>query len=550
MVHLLRIVLATVVCAVMVSASAVRADWSDNFDDGNLNGWTIENPYQSGNSGIIIEASNTYSTSSPYSLRVSGVAQNYYGGRITGPQTGTSLTLPYCIKFRFRYSDFHWYHMVTFGHVTLTLDQPGIAMRYATETGFGYLGSAVSSYLGPNQWHSIEIEVDPRIHSFWLRVDNQLRGFADYGSRNPGSDQFRCQDNCGAQAETDYISEAYYDDISVTSCFPDCNGNGIDDRLDISSGHSLDCNYDGAPDECQGFSDCNANGRADFCDLYLGIGTDCNHNNAIDSCEIADGLSNDCNGNWLPDECEEDCNNNRIKDSCDIAGGSSVDCNLNGIPDECETDCNVNGVYDSCDIALGTSQDCNLNKVPDECDIANGTSIDCKHNGVPDECDADTSICEAQYPGDWDGNCYIDNVDLTSLIKYVFQSGPPPWLLANGDFNGDCKIDTVDIRVMQTYLFLGGPPPVDCSPCLADCANISVACQGPLTGNVDCDPLDNVDISDLSMLIDFLYITFTPICCKSESNVDGDAAGLIDISDLSALIDFLYISFTPPAPCP
>lgn len=73
-------------------------------------------------------------------------------------------------------------------------------------------------------------------------------------------------------------------------------------------------------------------------------------------------------------------------------------------------------------------------------------------------------------------------------------------------------------------------------------------CVG-LAGNVDCDPSDGVDISDLSALIDFLYISFNPLCCPSEANVDGDPAAGIDISDLSALIDYLYISFTPPASC-
>jgi hypothetical protein len=74
-------------------------------------------------------------------------------------------------------------------------------------------------------------------------------------------------------------------------------------------------------------------------------------------------------------------------------------------------------------------------------------------------------------------------------------------------------------------------------------------CCVALTGNVDCDPGDGVDISDLSGLIDFLYISFAPLCCLGEANIDGDLGGGIDISDLSALIDYLYISFTPPASC-
>jgi hypothetical protein len=69
------------------------------------------------------------------------------------------------------------------------------------------------------------------------------------------------------------------------------------------------------------------------------------------------------------------------------------------------------------------------------------------------------------------------------------------------------------------------------------------------TGNIDGDPDKGVDISDLSALIDFLYISFTPPPCMLTANTDGDPDNGVDISDLSALIDFLYISFTPPALC-
>lgn len=69
------------------------------------------------------------------------------------------------------------------------------------------------------------------------------------------------------------------------------------------------------------------------------------------------------------------------------------------------------------------------------------------------------------------------------------------------------------------------------------------------TGNVDCDPDDGSDISDLSALIDNLYITFTPLCCPKEANTDGSPDGKADISDLSALINRLYINFILPAVC-
>jgi hypothetical protein len=77
-------------------------------------------------------------------------------------------------------------------------------------------------------------------------------------------------------------------------------------------------------------------------------------------------------------------------------------------------------------------------------------------------------------------------------------------------------------------------------------SSLSSCCVGT-TGNVDCNPTDAVDISDLSALIDNLFVSFTSLCCQAEANVDGQPG--IDVSDLTALIDYLYISFTPPAPC-
>ena len=40
----------------------------------------------------------------------------------------------------------------------------------------------------------------------------------------------------------------------------DCNGNAIDDTIDIDEGTSDDVNENGVPDECE---DCNGNGIAD-----------------------------------------------------------------------------------------------------------------------------------------------------------------------------------------------------------------------------------------------------------------------------------------------
>lgn len=67
----------------------------------------------------------------------------------------------------------------------------------------------------------------------------------------------------------------------------DCNGNGVQDAVDIGTGVSLDCSLDGIPDECQ----------------FDQMMTDCNDNGVWDVCDIAAGTSLDKDGDLVPDEC-------------------------------------------------------------------------------------------------------------------------------------------------------------------------------------------------------------------------------------------------------
>lgn len=211
----------------------------------------------------------------------------------------------------------------------------------------------------------------------------------------------------------------------------DCNGNGVPDLDDVSSGTSEDCNGNNVPDECEPNEDCNTNGVTDICDIGAGTSLDVNSNLIPDECET------DCNGNGVPDDYElttgaaADCNGNGIPDACDIASGASIDCDGDGIPDECQEDCNGNGVVDTCDTALGTSPDCNLNGIPDECevdcnsngvpddcDIANGTSTDANGNGFPDECTivyVDANATGSKSGGNWSDAF----VDLQAALTYT-----------------------------------------------------------------------------------------------------------------------------------
>ncbi len=67
-------------------------------------------------------------------------------------------------------------------------------------------------------------------------------------------------------------------------------------------------------------------------------------------------------------------------------------------------------------------------------------------------------------------------------------------------------------------------------------------------GNVDCGEEELPDMGDLTVLIDHLFISLSPLCCEPEANVD--LTGIVDMGDLTVLIDHLFISLNPLPPCP
>ncbi|HVP06331.1 MAG TPA: right-handed parallel beta-helix repeat-containing protein [Candidatus Acidoferrum sp.] len=89
-----------------------------------------------------------------------------------------------------------------------------------------------------------------------------------------------------------------------------------------------------------------------------------------------------------------------------------------------------------------------------------------------------------------------------------------------------------------------------CAPANSSCHvlmgvyDVTCVCCKLTTGNVDGDPADQVDISDLQALIDNLFFSLPITPCAAEADLDG--SGSLDISDLQALIDHLF--FGTPLP--
>ena len=77
----------------------------------------------------------------------------------------------------------------------------------------------------------------------------------------------------------------------------------------------------------------------------------------------------------------------------------------------------------------------------------------------------------------------------------------------------------------------------------------SSCCHG-FTGNTNCDADEKRNLSDITKLIDHVYLTRQPLCCYESGNTNGDPEGKINLSDITRLIDHVYISKQPTAPCP
>lgn len=78
--------------------------------------------------------------------------------------------------------------------------------------------------------------------------------------------------------------------------------------------------------------------------------------------------------------------------------------------------------------------------------------------------------------------------------------------------------------------------------------HIGSCCVGT-KGNVDDDPQNGVDISDVTALIDGLFISLAPFPCPVSANIDDSPDGYIDIADLTELIAHLFIDLGPLRPC-
>jgi len=78
---------------------------------------------------------------------------------------------------------------------------------------------------------------------------------------------------------------------------------------------------------------------------------------------------------------------------------------------------------------------------------------------------------------------------------------------------------------------------------------ISDCCSGD-RGNVDGDANDVLNISDLVVLVAYLFSGGAPPICLDEANINGDPSGSINVTDLTYIVAYLFLGGSAPAECP
>lgn len=118
-------------------------------------------------------------------------------------------------------------------------------------------------------------------------------------------------------------------------------------------------------------------------------------------------------------------------------------------------------------------------------------------------------------------------------IDYDVDYGPFDIVAADFDEDGDMDLVTANIADGNISILMntGGS-----------------CCEGD-AGNVNDDALEQVDLSDLIFLVNFLFLAGAEPPCMDEANINGDPGCAVDLSDLIHLVNFLFLGGPGPAAC-
>jgi len=135
----------------------------------------------------------------------------------------------------------------------------------------------------------------------------------------------------------------------------------------------------------------------------------------------------------------------------------------------------------------------------------------------------------------YDGSVVSDSVDHTAQLS----QGAGQTVSFGEDNQGELYIVSIFLGKVHKIVPDGVP----------DQCNSGGCCVG-VRGNVDNDTEDNIDISDLVYLADFMFTGGPAPVCFDEGDIDASGVTPIDISDLVYLVDYMFTGGPAPSACP
>jgi hypothetical protein len=153
-------------------------------------------------------------------------------------------------------------------------------------------------------------------------------------------------------------------------------------------------------------------------------------------------------------------------DTVELPAGDTAQQQCAGVPVDCDTISwfisvvipQPVGTYD-----LDTSGLFTFNSDPSDSGLY--SFVLCTTDGKDTACSpiyVDVIICCVDIRGNVDGVNGINVADLTYLVAFLFQAGPPPPCFEDGDVDGSGAINVADLTYLVDYFFRNGPPPPPC----------------------------------------------------------------------------------------
>ena len=254
-----KLVFVFLALVIAVLPSAEAGVFSDDFDDGEVDDWTVTTQ----GSGLFT-ASDSCSVSEPYSFYMSSPGNSQ--AKAVSPLYDVNLSENYHVSFYFLIPDTsnHWFEVFNNHQTYLVIDSGDDLEYYDGDTSY------LVDELATGQWHHIEIKVYPSFEDYDVYVDEEFERSCPFWIHTGFENSFQIGDR---ENGSDDYGQAYWDDFEIIQPV-DSDGDGIMDPNDncpyVANPGQADRNSDGWGDVCEcEAANCDGAGLITFLDFSI-----------------------------------------------------------------------------------------------------------------------------------------------------------------------------------------------------------------------------------------------------------------------------------------